>query len=72
MAKQNATIVKCTGEAHSNPFIDNCGVCMPWWRQVPNCPTDGTKLLPKGYGTGNIDLNDGFCRTCKRHFEVIR
>ncbi len=21
----------CTGEAHSNPWIDNCGVCMPYW-----------------------------------------
>ena len=21
----------CTGEAHSNAFIDNCGVCMPRW-----------------------------------------
>jgi|SRR5579883_2316055 hypothetical protein len=22
---------KCNGDAHSNPFIDNCGVCMPDW-----------------------------------------
>ena len=22
---------KCSGEAHSNPFIDHCGVCMPHW-----------------------------------------
>jgi len=21
----------CTGEAHSNPHIDNCSVCMPRW-----------------------------------------
>lgn len=21
----------CTGEAHSNPMIDHCGVCMPRW-----------------------------------------
>ncbi len=21
----------CTGEAHSNPHIDNCGVCAPRW-----------------------------------------
>ena len=25
------TLVPCTGEAHSNPYIDNCGVCMPQW-----------------------------------------
>jgi hypothetical protein len=24
----------CTGEAHSNAFIDNCMVCMPMWGQV--------------------------------------
>ena len=22
---------KCTGDAHSNPNIDHCGVCMPGW-----------------------------------------
>jgi hypothetical protein len=27
--------VKCTGEAHSNPYIDNCGVCMPHWGKYP-------------------------------------
>ena len=21
----------CNGEAHSNPYVDNCGVCMPHW-----------------------------------------
>ena len=24
-------LVKCTGEAHSNPFIDNCSMCAPRW-----------------------------------------
>lgn len=24
----------CNGEAHSNPHIDNCGVCMPRWGSV--------------------------------------
>ena len=22
---------KCNGDAHSNPYIDHCGVCMPNW-----------------------------------------
>lgn len=22
---------ECDGEAHSNPFIDNCGCCAPRW-----------------------------------------
>ena len=34
--------VKCTGEAHSNPFIDNCGVCMPHWAHYP-------RAVPKDY-----------------------
>lgn len=25
---------KCTGEAHSNPYIDNCGRCAPRWGWV--------------------------------------
>jgi len=29
-------VVKCNGEAHRNPHIDNCMMCMPrWgWREV--------------------------------------
>lgn len=27
--------VKCSGEAHSNPYIDHCGVCMPHWGKYP-------------------------------------
>jgi hypothetical protein len=27
-------MVKCTGEAHTNPFIDNCALCMPRWGEV--------------------------------------
>lgn len=26
-----APLEVCTGEAHSNPFIDNCMVCAPRW-----------------------------------------
>ena len=24
-------VTRCTGEAHSNPWIDHCPVCMPHW-----------------------------------------
>lgn len=24
-------LVDCTGEAHSNSYIDNCGLCAPRW-----------------------------------------
>lgn len=37
MLKQNFNVEPfraCTGEAHSNPHIDNCGVCAPRWEWV--------------------------------------
>ncbi len=30
-------MVKCTGEAHRNPFIDNCPSCAPLWGERPMC-----------------------------------
>jgi len=27
-------LIPCPGEAHSNPFIDHCGTCMPRWGKV--------------------------------------
>ncbi len=24
----------CSGEAHSNPFIDHCSMCMPHWGYI--------------------------------------
>jgi hypothetical protein len=29
---------KCCGEAHSNPYIDNCWTCAPFWELFPACP----------------------------------
>lgn len=26
--------VPCEGEAHSNPFIDNCSICAPLWGEI--------------------------------------
>jgi hypothetical protein len=31
--------VECSGEAHSNAFIDHCMVCMPFWGKYPVCVT---------------------------------
>ena len=59
--KLNAKWIKCQGEAHSNPYIDHCGICMPFWGEYPVCPIDKTRLIKKGY-----------CTTCRRHFEVER
>lgn len=45
-------LVTCNGEAHGNPFIDNCMVCMPrWgWVEVPrpaelSAPEYGCRVL---------------------------
>jgi len=32
--KKTGRMIPCPGEAHSNPFIDNCGICMPGWGEV--------------------------------------
>lgn len=42
---------KCNGEAHSNPYIDHCGVCMPHWGKYPVAvPKDAPGVLWKnGY-----------------------
>lgn len=36
--------IECPGEAHKNPFIDNCLICMPYWKLYPTCPICGSKL----------------------------
>lgn len=35
-------LVACEGEAHGNPFIDNCTLCMPqWgWRDPSKAPNE--------------------------------
>lgn len=60
--KQKAIWITCTGEAHSNPYIDNCGVCMPYWGNFPTCPNDGTKLRQR----------TGYCPTCKKYYNLER
>jgi hypothetical protein len=35
-------LVPCTGPAHADPHIDNCGMCAPLWGVVP---------IPLAYGT---------------------
>lgn len=43
-SKKKPVIVMCSGEAHENPFIDNCPVCMPYWEEIMTCPECGKKL----------------------------
>lgn len=43
--------VKCTGEAHSNPYIDHCMVCLPFWGRYPMAvPKDHTGSEPDWSG----------------------
>jgi hypothetical protein len=56
-------MVKCTGEAHRNPFIDNCGICFPFWEEYPTCPKDGRKLTVR---------EKYWCRTCHRHYQLVK
>lgn len=37
----NEFTVPCRGEAHSNPFIDNCGLCLGvvWGRMLKSMPS---------------------------------
>lgn len=37
-AQAAGMLVACPGEAHSNAFIDNCGVCMPRWGVIEVIP----------------------------------
>lgn len=32
--KKTGRRVPCPGSAHSNPFIDNCGLCAPAWGEL--------------------------------------
>jgi hypothetical protein len=61
---KRAIWVKCNGEAHSNPHIDHCGVCMPFWGEYPKCPDCGRKIV-KG-------IKRGKCPGCGKMVNVER
>lgn len=33
--KPSGKTIPCTGDAHSNPFIDHCLQCAPGWGEIP-------------------------------------
>lgn len=35
---------RCSGEAHTNPYIDHCMICFPWWDAYPYCTGCRRKL----------------------------
>lgn len=61
---QKAAWIKCEGEAHSNPMIDHCGICMPYWAEFPVCPSCGEKLRRTKSGI------KGKCDLCKKFYSI--
>lgn len=48
--REEAGLVECPGEAHSNPFIDNCMLCAPRWGQMMSYkPTPLAACLEEGF-----------------------
>lgn len=39
-----AVVEDCHGEAHRNPFIDNCNVCAPKWGIILRCANCNERL----------------------------
>ncbi len=63
-------LVKCTGEAHSNPYIDNCMICAPYWEEYPACSNCGSKLPKKQELNGTRTYRGNGCDECKKGIKV--
>lgn len=62
---------KCTGEAHENAFIDNCGLCAPNWGHYFTCPSCTSKLAStKRKGVGVCPNED--CLSYKEAFFQVQ
>ena len=56
-------LVPCNGEAHSNPYIDNCGMCAPHWGYC-EVPRDYQQCaLCKGW-YASVNAETGRCDDC--------
>lgn len=74
---QDAKQVKCYGEAHSNPYIDNCGICLGHsWGAYFACPTCNP---PYDEGHGHVRTyklriaasgKSGQCPQCRKRFNT--
>lgn len=51
--RKTGKTIPCPGEAHSNPFIDNCGVCAPGWETIDElAPIDFDEARRLGHVIG--------------------
>lgn len=60
--------VECTGEAHSNPYIDNCMSCIPFWHYFPTCPN--CKEEARGVEYPRMLTDKGYCKGCRNHYSL--
>ncbi len=60
----------CTGEAHQpGNMSDHCGVCMPWWAEVPECPDCHGRLTVKDkFGPHGFETDYYRCPKCRIKF----
>lgn len=48
VAREEAGFVPCPGEAHSNPYIDNCSICAPEWGKIMSYKPTPLSALTEG------------------------
>jgi len=52
-------LVPCPGEAHHNPYVDNCGHCAPRWGEVEEmAPVDLDAAKRDGLDVAACDLSE--------------
>jgi hypothetical protein len=61
----------CTGEAHSNAYIDNCMSCAPHWGYYYTCPSCTGKIDPSKTGYFGTCRNED-CLSYKERFSLPR
>lgn len=44
---------------HTN--LDFCGICAPYWEQIPLCPVHGKKLHQS-------NKEKGWCKECRKYY----
>jgi hypothetical protein len=52
---------RCNGDAHQNPMIDHCGICIPYWEVYPTCP-----LCHKKVSTTKRSPFAFYCGSCRK------
>lgn len=61
--KPTGNMLPCPGDAHSTPFIDNCGICAPRWGEVPEyAPADLDAAKRDGLVVLAVDVPDDVLR----------